>query len=323
MEVFMIKIYRKLFEPQYEEVAPEVVIAPPDAMDLENPAVARTQVKMQAIAWLVSEWKDRNCWNDLMSIRTESSTYARAGYEVPYTVYSPNERAVGTLLYFHGGAWCMNDHEVYDQVLRGIAHFGNVKVIAPDYRLAPEYKFPIGLEDSYAALDYIKEAHLIEGKLFIGGDSSGGNFTAAVALMARDRGFKDIAGQILIYPAVIMNPELPIKSEERYGSGYYLEYQSGIKFASFYFDDYNKQSDEAYASPLCADSLKGLPPTLMVSAGCDPLLDQELMYAARLVDEGVELEHKYYEGMIHAYIHHPFKEAFDTYRAIGDFISRH
>ncbi|EEG72523.1 alpha/beta hydrolase [[Clostridium] hylemonae] len=319
----MIRTYHKLFEPEYNEVAPEVIIEPAEIMDMDDPQVSRTQLKMQAVALFTSEWRRRTCWQDMMNIRTRSVPYEREGYEIPCTIYDPREDPAGTLLYFHGGAWSMNDHEVYDQVLRGIALFGKVRVIAPDYRLAPEYKFPTGLEDCYAALAHIEREKLAEGKLFIGGDSSGGNFAAAAALMARDRGRKDIAGQVLIYPAVIMNPELPLKSEQRYGSGYFLEYRSGQKFTSYYFDDYEEQSDHPYASPLCAGSLKNLPPALMIMAECDPLLDQELMYAARLIDEGTDVAYKYYEGMIHAFIHRPLKETIDTYKAIGDFIQSH
>jgi acetyl esterase len=316
----MIRTYRKLFEPKYGEVAPEVIINPPEVMDMNDPQVSRAKIRTETIGLLISEWRDRVCWPSMMSLATEETAYVRDGYRVPCRIYHPKTKAAGTLLYFHGGAWCMNDPELYDQVLRGIALFGEVKVIAPDYRLAPENKFPTGLEDCYAAIDFVKSKGLIDGALFIGGDSSGGNFTAAIALMARDRGVKDIAGQILIYPAVIMNPEIPLKSEERYGSGYFLEYKSGVKFTSFYFEDYDRDSDHFYASPLCADSLEGLPPALIISAECDPLLDQGLMYAARLKDEGVAVKHKLYEGMIHAYIHRPLKESFDTYRTIGEFI---
>jgi acetyl esterase len=319
----MIRTYRKLFEPKYGEVAPEVIINPPEVMDMNSPMVSRTRIRMENIGALVSEWRDRVCWPDMMSIATEETAYVRDGYRVPCRIYFPKAKAAGTLLYFHGGAWCMNDPELYDQVLRGIALFGGVKVVAPDYRLAPENKFPTGLEDCYAAIGFAKANNLIEGALFIGGDSSGGNFAAAIALMARDRGLRDIAGQILIYPAVAMNPELPLKSETRYGEGYFLEYRSGGGFTSFYFDDYGRDSDHPYASPLCADSLRGLPPALILSAECDPLLDQGLMYAARLEDEGVEVRHKLYEGMIHAYIHRPLKESFDTYKIIGEFIKNY
>jgi acetyl esterase len=316
----MIRAYRKLFEPTYGEVAPEVIINPVEAMDMDNPQAARTRIRLENIGLLVSEWRDRVCWPDMMSLKAEDTAYMRDGHRIPCRIYYPKAKAAGTLLYFHGGAWCMNDPELYDQVLRGIALFGGVKIIAPDYRLAPEYKFPTGLEDCYAAIDFVTSHDIVDEALFIGGDSSGGNFAAAIALMARDRGARDIAGQILIYPAVIMNPELPLKSEDRYGQGYFLEYRSGVKFTSFYFEDYERDSDNVYASPLCADSLEGLPPALIISAECDPLLDQGLMYAARLQDEGVRVRHKLYEGMIHAYIHRPLKEAFDTYRAIGEFI---
>ncbi|MDR1954192.1 MAG: alpha/beta hydrolase [Clostridiales Family XIII bacterium] len=318
----IIRTYRKLFEPNYGEVAPEVKIAPSEALDLANPAVSREQIRMETLGKLVSEWKETVAWKKLMALAKEETAFERDGYRVPVTIYNPGN-PVGTLLYFHGGAWSLNNPELYDTVLRGIASFGNVKVVAPDYRLAPEYKFPVGIEDCYASIPYIQENGLVSGKLFIGGDSSGGNFAAAIALMARDRGLSGIAGQILIYPCVILNPELPIKSEDRYGKGYFLEFTSDAKITSyFYFDDYDKDSDSPYASPLSAESLAGLPPCLMISAECDPLLDQELMYAARLEDEGVRVEHKLYEGMIHAFIHHPLKESFDMYKLIGNFIER-
>jgi acetyl esterase len=328
----MKKFYRKYFEPKYGPVSPEVILMPWSVLDFNNLTSSRSQIHLESILFLTRRWIEANCYWTLVSLRTENDFYERDGARIPVRVYRPNDAptdggtpaALPTIVYNHGGAFSMNNPDVYDQFLRALAHFANAIVVAPDYRLAPESKFPKGLEDAYMGLEWASEnAEKFGGSadnIFIAGDSSGGNFAAAIALMARDRNGPKLRGQILIYPLAIFNPERRTKSEEVYGTGYFLEYNSQDKsVVSVYCDDL-ADSDGGYASPLLAESLKDLPKTLLFGAECDPLLDQELMYAARLEDEGNDISVKIYEGMIHAYINQPYKETFDTFKRISEFI---
>jgi acetyl esterase len=275
---------------------------------------------------------------------TESYAVERAGAILPLRLYrslSAGGGALGggldggigqrdgagapLLVYFHGGAFAFNNTDVYDSFYRALAALEGLNVLAVDYRLAPEHRFPVGLQDAFAALTWADEhaealqvgAH----GLAVGGDSSGGNFAAAACLMARDRGGPALAAQVLIYPLTVFRPDVPVPSEQRYGRGYFLEYTSGAGSVDFYFNDI-EQADDPLASPLGAPSLAGLPPALVVSAECDPLLDQALWYAARLEDEAVAVEYDLVRGMIHGFINRPYRQTFEALNRIGRFLRR-
>ncbi len=226
------------------------------------------------------------------------------------------------VVYFHGGSFCMNSSAVYHQLYRYLAAFEDVVVVAADYRLAPEFRFPAGLEDAYRSLTWAKaNAEKYGGnpqQLVVAGDSSGGNFSTVVAQMCRDRGGASLSGQVLVYPVVSLDPGVRLRSEVRYGTGYFFEYDSAASPFGFYLDD-ETGSASPLVSPLEAPTLEGLPPALIIGAECDPLLDQGLMYAARLSDEGVGVEYRLAKGMIHGFLNRPYAETFECLHAIGKF----
>ncbi|MDR2457906.1 MAG: alpha/beta hydrolase [Clostridiales Family XIII bacterium] len=323
------KNYRMYVEPKYEEVSPEAIILPALYFNFgENAASERSRVHAESIMFLTGIWKNTNIYEDFAKVWTKNDYIERDGFHIPVRIYRKDmekktDEKLPVIMYIHGGAFAMNNADIYDQFYRGLAYFTNAIIVAPDYRLAPENKFPVGLKDAYKALEWtskkVEDFGGASDNIFIAGDSSGGNFAAVISLMARDKNGPKIKGQILVYPLTIFNPKERTKSEIRYGKGYFLEYDSQVKGISYYFNDY-KDSDTPYASPLLADSLKDLPKTLLIAAACDPLLDQELFYAARLDDEGNDVKVKIYEGMVHGYINQPYKETFDTYKKIKEFI---
>lgn len=149
-------------------------------------------------------------------------------------------------------------------------------------------------------------------KLCLCGDSAGGNFAAAVCLRARDENGPKTAKQFLFFPAAAFNLGYRTESEKRYGNGEY-------------FLAMNSESDEPipclnspeeamlpYVSPLFADDLTGLPPACFLSAECDPLLDQGLMFAAKLRDQGDEVEYHIYKGMVHTFLNRPQQKTFEA-----------
>jgi acetyl esterase len=319
----MIKHYRKIAEPAYGSLRPYAKVEDMPQEYLSDISRYRSAWLLETVGSLIGEWMPCDCYHNMKGIRTTMHLIAtKDGEHIPVRVYHPEEDVnCPVLIYYHGGAFCMNNIDVYDQVCRYLAAYENMVVIAPEYRLAPEYRFPVGVEDAYKTLLWVAEYFSMSTRIFIGGDSSGGNFCAVVALMARDRKGPALAGQIMIYPVVIFEPDIRMKSEERYGTGYYLEYDSQKKPLFFYYDE--EDAGNPYVSPLCADSLSELPPALVLCAGCCPLLDQGLMYAARLSDEGSEVEYHIYEGMLHGFINHPYRETFDALYAIGEFIRHH
>ena len=234
---------------------------------------------------------------------------------IPLRVYRPpgvsDSRRLPVLVYFHGGGWVIGDLETHDVLCRQLTAEAGVSVIAVDYRLAPEHKFPAAADDAWAATRWIA-AHAAElgvdaDRLAVGGDSAGGNLAAVVALLAREAGGPRIALQILLYPVTDLVSES--QSYADLADGYMLTRDS----MRWFFDHYLETSDQASdwrVSPLRASSLAGLPPALIVTAGFDPLRDEGEAYAHALRAAGVRVDYVCYGGMIHGFV--PMGRLIDT-----------
>lgn len=234
---------------------------------------------------------------------------------IPLRVYRPAGVAAAAALpvfvYFHGGGWVIGDLETHDVLCRQIAAASGVAVVAVDYRLAPEHKFPAAADDAWAATRWVV-AHASElgvdaTRLAVGGDSAGGNLAAVVALMARDHGEPAIALQVLTYPVTDVAAES--QSYRDFADGYMLTRESMRWFIAHYL----KSPDDARdwrASPLRAPSLTGVAPALIVTAGFDPLRDEGEAYAKRLREAGVQVDYVCYGGMIHGFA--PMGRLIDT-----------
>ena len=172
-----------------------------------------------------------------------------------------------------------------------------------DYRLAPEFKFPVAVEDSYTALKWVAangpRLGLDSARLAVGGDSAGGNLAAVMALLARDRRGPRILLQLLVYP--VTNYDFGAKSYVENATGYLLTTEDMRWFWRHYLSR-EEQGQEVTASPFRAKSLADLPPALVMTAGCDPLRDEGDAYAARLRDSGVPVTLTQYPGMFHGFM---------------------
>ena len=228
------------------------------------------------------------------------------GGQIALRVYRPAGLPASTPLpayvYFHGGGWVIGDLETHDVLCRQITAASGVSVIAVDYRLAPEHKFPAAVDDAWAATRWVA-AHGAElgvdgRKLVVGGDSAGGNLAAVVALLARDAGGPPIAGQVLIYPVTDLGGEA--QSYTDFADGYSLTRESMRWFRAHYLAC-PRDGDDWRASPLRARSLSGLPPALIVTAGFDPLRDEGAAYAMRLRDADVMVDYVCFGGMVHGF----------------------
>ena len=214
----------------------------------------------------------------------------------------PDALPLPVYVYFHGGGWVIGDLETHDVLCRQLTAASGACVIAVDYRLAPEHKFPAAADDAWAATRWIV-AHAAElavdaSRLAVGGDSAGGNLAAVVALMARDAGGPAIRQQVLIYPVTDVMRET--RSYEDFAEGYMLTRDSMRWFIAHYLRSRDDAGDWR-VSPLRAPSLAGLPPALIVTAGNDPLRDEGEMYAGRLRDAGVLVDYVCYGGMVHGF----------------------
>jgi acetyl esterase len=237
----------------------------------------------------------------------EDRTLATVVGEVPVRIYTPTQaQKYGVLVYFHGGAFFLGSLDTHDHVARNLATETGCKVISVGYRLAPEARFPAGLDDCYAAVRWVAE-HGAEldwdgSTLAVAGDSSGGTFVAAVVARALDEGLSAISHQILFYPSLDLDfdPERYASMREN-ATGYGLETAGLLPFNSFYLDSGADPADPR-VSPIKRASFAGLPPALIITAEHDPLRDEGELYGRRLQDDGVTATVTRYAGANHGFV---------------------
>jgi acetyl esterase len=213
------------------------------------------------------------------------------------------EAVLPVLVYFHGGGWVIGDLDTHDVLCRELANAAGCAVVAVDYRMAPEHRFPIAVDDCLAATYWVQrnaaELGVDPARLAVGGDSAGGNLAAVVALAARDAGDLAVAFQLLIYPATDQRRTAP--SHQTNGQGYLLTADTMDYFHDLYVPEPAQDLDWR-ASPLLHDDLARLPPAFVLTAGYDPLRDEGLMYSQRLSEAGSRATHICFERQIHGFI---------------------
>jgi acetyl esterase len=227
-----------------------------------------------------------------------------AGGEITVRAYSPGGPGPHpALVYYHGGGWVIGDLYTHDGLCRSLSAAAGCAVLSVDYRLAPEAKYPVPVEDSYAALLWIVanagRLGIDRRRIAVGGDSAGGNLATVMALLARDRRGPALRLQVLIYP--VTDHDLDTASYRENATGYVLTRDAMRWFWDHYLA-HEAQGREPYASPLRAPSLAGLPPALVITAEYDPLRDEGEAYAARLRDAGVPVTLTRYPGMFHGFV---------------------
>jgi acetyl esterase len=226
---------------------------------------------------------------------------------IPMRLYRPLDQPGGAMLpvlvYFHGGGFVIGDLDTHDTLCRELSNQARCAVVAVDYRLAPEHRFPAALTDCIAAVRWIRdgaaELQLDAARLAVGGDSAGGNLAAVVCIDARDRGDPPIAFQLLIYPATDLSCTLPSHAEN--GQGYLLTRETIDYFTGHYIPD-RAQHGDWRASPIVHPDLSNLAPALVLTAGFDPLRDEGAAYAERLSAAGNRAVYINFPRQIHGFI---------------------
>lgn len=260
-----------------------------------------------------------------VEIYTKFETINCNGNEVGLWRYYPRliEKNINkpVLVFFHGGGWIGGTTYVVENFCKLIAEKANCVVFNVDYSLAPEKPFPNGLNDTYGAVKYIYENSekygIDKNRIGIAGDSAGGNYTAAIALRARDEGIPMIALQVLIYPCIALGDasaqgyewseeafNIAEEQEEQISSMLMLGKPENIKdnpIIGLYITDSN-QIYNPYVSPIMAKSHENLPKSILVGAEFDGLRIQTEFYAKQLKDAGVDVTCYRYKGMTHAFI---------------------
>jgi acetyl esterase len=237
----------------------------------------------------------------------ELSAPGPAGAAVPLRLYRGATTAPGdtlpALVYFHGGGWVIGNLDTHDSLCRHLANGARCIVVAVDYRLAPEHKFPAAVEDCFAATAWVAQEAAALGvdreRLAVGGDSAGGNLAAVASLIARDRGAPTLRCQALLYPAVECG--MTHASHDRFAEGYLLTRPT----MKWFYEHYLRGSagvDDWRASPLRTADLSGVAPALVLTAGNDVLCDEGKAYARRLQEAGVAMQSRHFPDQIHGFL---------------------
>ncbi|MBM7661977.1 acetyl esterase [Bacillus mesophilus] len=225
--------------------------------------------------------------------------------EIAIRIYTPNEQAdLPAFVYFHGGGWVIGNIDTHDPLCRMFANEAQCKVISVDYSLAPEHRFPVGVEDAYLATKYVfdhaQELGIDSSRIAVGGDSAGGNFATVVCYLANQRKDFAVGQQLLFYPSTGFEPT---DSYEKYSEGYYLTKSTMQWFRQQYFNQPSETQSPLAAPMLIPDEeVALLPPAYILTAEYDPLCDGGENYANKLENAGVETTYICYPGMIHGFM---------------------
>ncbi|MET9260889.1 alpha/beta hydrolase [Amycolatopsis sp. NPDC004079] len=209
------------------------------------------------------------------------------------------------LVYIHGAGWVFGDFHTHERLVRELAAGTGAAVVFPEYSRSPEVRYPVAIEENYAAVKWVVQNGAEKGldttRIAIAGDSVGGNMTAALTLMAKERGDVKFLQQVLFYP--VTDAAFDTESYTKFADGYFLS-REGMKW---FWDQYTTdeaQRAEITASPLRAtvEQLAGLPPALVITGEADVLRDEGEAYAAKLRTAGVPVTAVRYQGVIHDFV---------------------
>ena len=238
-------------------------------------------------------------------VKTTDHIIKSNGAEIRVREYSPE--SIGNIypavVYFHGGGWVIGSIESHEAFTGFLAKELKAKIFSVDYRLAPEHPFPIPLADCEAAFNWVKDNALDLGinpnRVSVGGDSAGGNLSAALCVKRKQEELSMPKAQLLIYPVTDLTLKHP--SMDEMAEGFFL-----TKASMEFFRDQYLESDELtkdpLVSPLFADDLSGHPPAVVVTAGFDPLRDEGDQYAQALRQANVEIYHRTHDSYIHGFV---------------------
>ena len=243
----------------------------------------------------------------MSGVTTTEQTITQDGRTVKLYIMKPEHVSgkPGVLLFIHGGVWIVGNFQNHQRLLRDLVVGSGQVGVFVEYTPLPAAKFPTQLEELYAALRWVAE-HAGEfgadgSRIAVAGNSVGGNMTAALALMAKDRNGPKISYQVLMIPAT--DASVDTESYHEYGTGRFLA-RAFMKYGWDLYAPDAKTRDNPYVSPLRAttEQLRGLPPALVITAENDPLRDEGEAYARRLKEAGVEVTAVRYNGTIHDFV---------------------
>jgi acetyl esterase len=244
---------------------------------------------------------------DMSGVTTVEKTIAQDGRNVKLYIMTPQNVSVkpGVLFFIHGGVWIVGNFQNHQRLLRDLVVGSGQIGVFVEYTPLPEAKYPTQMEETYAALKWVA-AHAADfgadgSRISVAGNSVGGNMTAALALMTKDKNGPKIALQVLFIPAT--DASVDTNSYHEFGTGRFLA-RAFMKYGWDLYAPDEKTRNSPYVSPLRAsnEELEGLPPALVITAENDPLRDEGEAYARKLKDAGVAVTATRYNGMIHDFV---------------------
>lgn len=229
------------------------------------------------------------------------------------------------ILYIHGAGWVFGNAHTHDRLVRELAVGTGAAVVFPEYDLSPEARYPVAIEQNYAVARWVVTEgagkDLDASRIAVAGDSVGGNMTAALTLMAKQRGDVPLVQQVLFYP--VTDAAFDTGSYEQFAEGYFLRRDAMRWFWDQYTTDEAERA-QITASPLRAttEQLQGLPPALVITAEADVLRDEGEAYANKLREAGVPVTAVRYQGVIHDFVMlNALRETRAAEAAIGQAVS--
>ena len=274
------------------QVMAEANLKPIEAM---TPAEAREQIEATA--------QGRKA-EPLLVDRVQERLVSGPAGDIRLRLYWPDKAApLPAIVYYHGGGHVIGSLDTHDLVARNLCAGAEALVTSVDYRMGPEHRFPVAVDDSFAALKWVhtnaKELGADPNRIGVHGDSAGANLAAVVALMARDAGGPRLRLQSLVYP--VADYGLVGDSYDKYAQGYgLLTRESMVWFRNHYLRS-PKDAEDWRASPINAPSLGNVAPAIVITAECDVLHDDGQRYTEALRRADVPVEYKEYPGMIHGF----------------------
>lgn len=235
--------------------------------------------------------------------RVEDLELPLPGRTLPARLYVPEGAAspAPLVVFYHGGGWVIGTIETHDATCRALAQKSGAAVLSVGYRLAPEHRYPTPVDDCYDALVWASrhagDLGCDPARLAVAGDSAGGNLSAAVAIMARDRSGPPLRHQLLIYP--VTDDDYSLASYAENGGG---EFFLGEAMMRWFWEQYLGDGDSAPLARVGSTAnLSNLPPATVITAEFDPLRDEGMAYAARLDQAGISVDAAVAPGMIHGF----------------------
>jgi acetyl esterase len=244
---------------------------------------------------------------DMSGVTTTERTVNQDGRSVKLYVMTPERMTgkPGVLLFIHGGVWIVGNFQNHQRLLRDLVVGSGQIGVFVEYTSLPEARYPMQLEECYSALKWVAE-HAGEfgadgRRIAVAGNSVGGNMSAALSLMAKDRRGPKIACQVLLIPAT--DASVDTDSYHQFATGRFLS-RAFMKYGWDLYVPDEKTRNSPYVSPLRASTkeLRGLPPALVITAENDPLRDEGEAYARKLEDAGITVTATRYNGMIHDFV---------------------